>query len=141
MRPERWVLSLLGVLGCAGSGAGKPISVGGSYQTAVTLIEKTCADMGIQQHPTTVEHQPGDTLLKVTHAGATYAGTLRPDGQFTGQPQTFMIGNVTYLIKLNGRFTAQAVDIRADVEAGRQPPCGISARWSGPKDGAPNVLP
>jgi hypothetical protein len=42
---------------------------------------------------------------------------------------------------LSGRFTVPAVDIRADVEAGRQPPCHVSARWSGPKDGPPNLLP
>ena len=132
---------LLALWGCSGSGAEKAISVGGTYQTVVTELEKTCADMGIQQHPTTVVHQPGDTILSVTHAGATYQAVLKSDGTLTGQPATFMIGNVTYVIRLSGQFTAEGVDIRADVEAAREPPCKISARWSGPKDGPPNVLP
>jgi hypothetical protein len=141
MKPGWSTLLFLAALGCAGSGSGKEISVGGTYQTAVTVLESTCADMGVQQHPTTVAHQPGDSLLTVTHAGASYQGTLRPDGRFTTRPGTFAIYNVTYTIRLTGSFAPQAVDIRADVEAGRQPPCHIAARWSGPKDGPPNVLP
>lgn len=138
----RWTASaLLAALGCAGSGADQAISVGGTYQTTVTLLESTCPDMGIEQHPTTVVHQPGDTLLVVTHAGASYPGTLRPDGRFTTRPAGFAISNVTYRITLTGSFAAQAVDIRADVEASRQPPCHIAARWSGPKAGPPNLLP
>jgi len=132
---------LLGIVGCGGSAAGQVISVGGTYQTEVTLLEKSCADMGVQQHPTTITHQPGDSILSVTHAGATYQARLGPGGKLTGEPATFKIGDATYVIVLSGQFTAQAVDIRADVTAQRTPPCGISARWHGPKDGAPNMLP
>lgn len=133
---------LAGAAACAKSPPPAPgISVGGTYQTAVTLLESSCSDMGIQQHPTTVAHHAGDTVLTVTHAGASYQGTLTPDGHFMTQPSNFTIGNVTYVITLTGSFTTQAVDIRADVEAGRQPPCHIAARWSGPKDGPPNLLP
>jgi hypothetical protein len=88
-----------------------------------------------------VVHQPGDTVFTITHAGASYQGTLRPDGQFTTRPATFSINGVTYTLTQTGSFTAQAVDIRVDVDAARLPPCRISARWSGPKDGPPNVLP
>jgi hypothetical protein len=130
------------MIGCAGSGAGgKAVSVGGTYQTTVTLIESTCPDMGVQQHPTVVTHQPGDSVFTITHAGASYEGVLQPNGLFRTRPTTFTITNVTYGITLVGTFSADAVDIRADVQAGRQPPCHLAARWSGPKDGPPNVLP
>ena len=117
----------VGLLAATGACSKSPppipgISVGGTYQTAVTLLESSCADMGIQQHPTTVVHQAGDTVLTVTHAGASYQGTLAPNGHFTTRPSNFTIGDVTYHITLTGSFTAQAVDIRADVGAGRQPP-------------------
>ena len=141
MKPGWWVLATLSMQACARPGAGTAISVGGTYQTAVTMLESTCSDMGVQQHPTVVAHQAGDRVLTVTHAGATYQGILQTNGHFTTPSNTFTIGDVTYAITLAGRFTTTAVDIRADVAAGRQPPCHVAARWSGPKDGPANVLP
>ena len=139
-RPGRAAAVLLAA-GCSGAAGGTAISVGGTYRTAVTVIESSCTDMGVQQHLTSVGHQPGDTVLTVTHAGATYQGTLAKDGSFRTVPSNFSINNVGYTLVLTGRFTTDSVDIRADVESHRQPPCRLSARWYGPKEGAVNLLP
>ena len=137
----RWAVAVLGASACSQTGAGKTISVAGTYQTTVAVVEKTCTDMGIEQHPTTVTQQPGDTLVTITHASASYRGKLNPDGRFSTTPSTFTINNVSYIIRLTGQFTLHAVEIRAQVDAGRQPPCRIIASWNGPKDGPPNRLP
>jgi len=115
--------------------------VAGEYRTVVSVIQSGCADMGVQQFSTTVGHLPGDTAVVISHAGATYRGTLARDGSFRTAPSDFSINNVGYTVVLTGRFTADSVDIRADVESHRQPPCRLSARWYGPKDGTANVLP
>jgi len=140
MRHGRLLGALAGVAGCAAGGEAA-ISVGGEYQTTVSVIESGCADMGVQQFSTSIGQVPGDTALTVSHAGATYQGILAKDGSFRTLPSSFSINNVGYTLVLTGRFTVDSVDIRADVESHRQPPCRLSARWYGPKDGAANVFP
>ena len=41
------------------------ISVGGTYQTAVTLVTNDCPGQTVQQHPTVVTHAPGGTALSL----------------------------------------------------------------------------
>lgn len=117
------------------------ISVGGTYQTAVTMVENDCPGQTIQQHPTTVSHEPGSTTVSLTHAGSTYTGTLDADGSFTTPPVTQVFDGIAYELSIAGQFSETAIDALVHVEANRQPPCAFTARWAGPKNGDPNVIP
>jgi hypothetical protein len=117
------------------------ISVGGTYQTAVTMVSNSCPGQTIQQHPTIVNHEPGATALSFRHAGSTYTGSLDADGSFTTPPVTQTFDGIAFTISLSGDFTETAMDALVLVEAARQPPCSFTARWAGPKDGDPNVIP
>ena len=129
---------------CSSSGGNTDptqISVGGTYQTAVTLLSSTCAGQTVEQHSTVVNHAPGATQLSLTHAGSTYNGTLSADGSFITQTATQVFNGISYQISITGQFTATDIDAMVTVLAGRQPPCNFTARWAGPKDGEPNVIP
>ena len=128
---------------CSSGGTSDPdqISVGGSYQTVVTLVNSTCPGQTVQQHATTVSHDPGSTSLSLTHAGSTYNGTLAADGSFITGAVTQVFDGISYQIGITGDFTETAMDALVTVAAGRQPPCTFSARWAGPKSGDPNVIP
>ncbi|MDX2057887.1 MAG: hypothetical protein SFV24_08820 [Gemmatimonadales bacterium] len=117
------------------------LSVGGTYQTAVTLLRSDCPGQGVEQHPTVVTHSPGATSLSLSHAGSTYPGTVQADGRFTTTDVTQVIAGITYVVGISGRFTVTAIDAEVTVAAGRQPPCTFAARWAGPKIGSPNVIP
>jgi len=117
------------------------ISVGGTYQTTVTLERSSCPGQTVQTHPTVVTQVPGDTILSLMHAGSTYTGTLAADGSFTTPAVTQVFGSTSYRIGIVGRFSTTAIDALVTVEAGLQPPCSFTARWAGPKSGAPNVIP
>ena len=117
------------------------ISVGGTYQTAVTMVENDCPGQTVQTHPTVVSHQPGSTSLSLRHAGSTYSGTLAADGSFTTPPVTQVFDGISYVLSIAGQFTETAIDALVHVDAGRQPPCSFTARWAGPKNGDPNVIP
>ena len=117
------------------------ISVGGTYQTAVTLVSNDCPGQTVQQHPTVVNHAPGATTLSLVHAGSTYNGTLTADGAFSTTPVTQVFDGISYVISISGQFTETTIDAMVLVEAGRQPPCSFTARWAGPKSGDPNVIP
>jgi hypothetical protein len=120
---------------------GSAISVGGTYQTAVTLVQNDCPGQTVEQHETVVSHDRGNTRLSLTHAGSTYDGFLAADGSFTTRTVTQVFGGVSYSISISGQFTVTDMDGQVHVEAGRQPPCSFTARWAGPKDGDPNVIP
>jgi hypothetical protein len=128
-----------------GSGPGPDpdpvISVGGTYQTVVTMVENDCPGQTVQTHPTTVNHSPGSTTLSLTHAGSTYSGTLAADGSFTTPPVTQVFDGISYVLSIAGQFSETAIDALVHVDAGRQPPCSFTARWAGPKSGNPNVIP
>jgi len=126
---------------CGGTGPGDALSVGGTYQTVVTLLESTCAGQTVEQHPTTVTHTPGSTSLTLNHAGSAYSGTVDPAGHFTTTPVTQVFGGISYTLTIAGDFSAAAMDARVDVSAARTPPCQFAARWAGPKSGAPNTIP
>jgi hypothetical protein len=117
------------------------ISVGGTYQTEVTLNNSSCPGQTVQQHPTVVNHAPGATALSLTHAGSTYNGTLAAVGTFTTSTVTQVFDGISYQISITGRFSETAIDALVTVLAGRQPPCNFTARWAGPKSGPPNVIP
>ena len=117
------------------------VSVGGTYQTAVTLVRSSCPGQTVEQHSTVVNHVPGATALSLTHAGSTYNGSLAADGKFTTSTVTQVFGGLSYQIGIAGRFSETAIDALVTVAAGRQPPCTFSARWAGPRSGAPNVMP
>ena len=117
------------------------ISVGGTYQTAVTMVTNTCPGQTVQQHATTVSHVPGSTALSLVHAGSTYSGTLAADGAFTTAPVTQVFDGISYRISIAGQFTETAIDALVQVNASRSPPCAFTARWAGPKNGDPNVIP
>jgi hypothetical protein len=124
-----------------GNGPGAVISVGGTYQTAVTMVSNTCPGQTVQQHPTVVSHTPGANALSLTHAGSTYDGTLASDGTFLTSTVTQVFSGISYDISITGEFTETAMDALVTVQAGRQPPCFFTARWAGPKEGDPNVIP
>jgi hypothetical protein len=117
------------------------ISVGGTYQTAVTMVSNDCPGQTVQQHTTVVSHVPGATALSLTHAGSIYSGTLTADGAFSTTPVTQVFDGISYVISISGQFTETTIDALVLVEAGKQPPCAFTARWAGPKSGDPNVIP
>ena len=127
--------------GDGGTHPGTAISVGGTYQTAVTLVENNCPGQTVEQHETVVSHDPGSTSLSLTHAGSTYDGFLAADGSFSTTTVTQVFGGVSYSIGMSGQFSVTDMDAQVHVEAGRQPPCSFTARWAGPKVGDPNVIP
>ena len=117
------------------------ISVGGTYQTEVTMVSNDCPGQTVQQHPTVVNHVQGGEALSLVHAGSTYSGTLTNDGAFSTPPVTQVFDGISYVISISGQFTETTIDALVLVEAGRQPPCSFTARWAGPKSGDPNVIP
>ncbi len=144
MRPLPVLLLLAAGAACSSNGGSTDpdqISVGGSYQTVVTLVNNTCPGQTVEQHATTVSHDPGSTSLSLTHAGSTYNGTLAADGSFITSAVTQVFGGISYEISITGDFTETAMDALVTVAAGKQPPCTFSARWAGPKTGDPNVIP
>ena len=99
------------VAGCGSeSGSSAPISVGGTYQTAVSLVRSDCVDQMEEQHPTIVAQVPGATAVTLTHAGNSYSGTLSADGSFATTVATQVVGGITYQITISGRFTLTALD-------------------------------
>ena len=117
------------------------IRVAGTYQTAVTMVSNDCPGQTVQQHPTVVTHAAGATALSLTHAGSTYSGSLTADGAFSTTSLTQVFDGISYVVSITGQFTETAIDALVLVEAGRQPPCAFTARWAGPKNGDPNVIP
>src|SRR5260370_7848288 len=71
---------------CGSSGpAGVPgLSVGGTYQTQVTLLPgNTCGAVTVQNAQTTVAQTPGSGSLSLTHAANTYPVTVDRTGHFS----------------------------------------------------------
>lgn len=95
----------------------------------------------VQTFPTIVTHTPGASTLTVTHAGSVYTGTVSSDASFRTPAAPVVIGGVTYQLGIVGQFAVSAMDATVTVQVGAQPPFQFSARWVGPKTGAPNVIP
>jgi hypothetical protein len=117
------------------------LSVGGVYQTEVTLVDNDCPGQTVQTHETVVRHSPGATGLSLLHANSLYGGSVTADGAFSTDPVNQVFGGITYVISITGQFTATTIDAEVHVDAAKQPPCTFTARWTGPKTGEPNVIP
>ena len=118
------------------------ITVGGTYQTAVTVVSSTCPGQTVQQHVTGVNHLPGGTSLSLVHAGSTYQGTIAEDGTFSTTPVTQVFAGVSFRISIAGQFSETGMDALVTVERLTEPSCSFTARWAGPKSGGtPNVIP
>ena len=152
MRLRAGTLVLMTVLagGCGGGGTPPPggatpvIQVGGTYPTAVALVENDCGSVTVQPNITTVGHTPGATRLTLTHAATTYNGSLLPDGSFTTDPMDLRdTDGSTLTVRITGRFNTTGFDAAVTVDvlrtAGTR--CRYVVRWTGTKQGAPNVLP
>ena len=132
-------------VGCGGSTppqvTPQVLSVGGTYQTAVSLLQSTCVGTVVQTFSTAVTHAAGASTLTVTHAGSVYTGTVSADASFRTPAAPFQINGVAYMIGIVGQFTVSGMDATVTVDAALQPPCQFTARWAGPKTGSPNVIP
>ena len=121
-----------------------PLSVGGPYETAVSLKENSCGQVTVQPNQTTVTHKAGESTLAVTHAGNTYPGTVNPDGSFETAPKALSGGDATYSIGITGRFSVQGfeADVNVQVTQAVAPKtCSYVVHWVGTKLGAPNEFP
>jgi hypothetical protein len=133
-----WFLAPM--VSCGGSGATSipGLSVGGTYDTTVTLLPgNTCANVTVQNNPTVVDHAPASPSLSLTHAGYVYPGSVDRTGHFS-TPARAVAGN--YSIAITGQFSANGFDATVQVQ---QPSssCGYQVHWVGSKSGSPNTFP
>ena len=135
------------ICACGGSSSSGPTStdlrVAGTYDTAVTLQQNACTGITVQRFITTVAHVPGATALTITHAGNSYAGTVQRNGAFTTTPKAVGGGGETHTLTITGTFTTTAIDatVTADVQRTGSANCQYTVKWTGPKQGEPNVIP
>lgn len=120
------------------------LSVAGTYATAVTMVADSCAGTVIQDNPTIVRQQPGDTIMSLTHAVIAASGSVHNDGTFQMAPAVVSISGVNYHVDIGGQFELRgfAATVHVGVgDIGQPTRCGYSVRWVGTKQGAPNVIP
>ncbi len=156
MRALRWGLVLFlvrlgtGCGGPAGNSAPQPdagggasqLSVGGSYDTRVTLLPGgTCSGVTVEDAVTSVDHAPGASSLRLTHAGVSHSGTVDASARFQTTARTVAVGPATFRITLAGQFSITGLEAMATVEQTSPVACAYSVRWLGTKSGAPNVIP
>jgi hypothetical protein len=137
---KNFLVSLfLGALssGCGG-GSGTPVlSVGGTYQTLVTLLPGgTCGNVMVQNNPTTVTHTPGAQTLSITHVSINATGTIDSTAHFSTNPTTVS----SFTVTITGQFTVRGFDATVTLTQA-QPACQYMVHWVGTKDGAPNTIP
>jgi hypothetical protein len=140
---------LLGSLWIVACGASKAtslplLSVAGTYATAVTLVADSCTGTVIQDNPTIVQQQPGDTIVSLTHAVIADSGSVHNDGKFQMAPVVVPLSGVNYHVDIGGQFELRgfAATVHVGVgELGLPTRCGYTVRWIGNKQGAPNVIP
>lgn len=135
-------------ISCRGDGGPGPtaLSVGGTYQTQVSLVagRNTCGAVTVQNNPTVVTHSPGAHTLSLTHAGHAYPGTIDSIARFATPPTTISGGGSQYTLTITGQFTLTgfAADVQVDVHQPQTPQtCSYLVHWVGTKDGAPNTIP
>jgi hypothetical protein len=132
---------------CGGSvtnGPGQPLlAVGGDYTMAVELTENTCGAVTVLPLPTRVTHTPGATQFQLTHGPATYTGTLdATGGGFRTAVRTFSDAASSQTVHIEGRFVATGLEAVVTVDqTSPAPACRYLVRWTGTKQGAPNVIP
>lgn len=134
------------IMGCSsGSGPSGLLSVGGTYPTVVALVpgQNTCTGVTVQDNPTTVTHTAGGGTIALNHAGTQYDGVVQTNGQFSAGPKSLVIGAVTYVISMTGRFATRG--FTADITVQATPlsgtVCGYRVSWTGTKQGGDNVIP
>ena len=146
----RFVVSLLGVvvtIGACGDDSPGPdqdeLSVGGTYNTAVTLQQNGCTGITVQTFATTVTHTPGASTLTLAHAGNTYTGTVQRNGSFSTTPRAVGGGTETHTLTIAGAFSTTAIDatVTADVQRTGSPNCQYVVKWVGPRQSGVNVIP
>jgi hypothetical protein len=137
-----WILAPM--VSCGGSGSGSApaipgLSVGGTYDTTVTLLSagNTCGNVTVQNNPTVVDHTPGSASLSLTHAGNVYPGSVDRTGHFS-TPARVVGGNNN--IAITGQFSANGFDATVQVQQ-LSPSCGYQVHWAGSKSGSPNTFP
>ncbi len=134
------------IIGCSsGGGPSGLLSVGGTYPTVVALVpgQNTCTGVTVQDNPTTVTHTAGASTIALSHAGTQYDGLVQTSGQFSAGPKTLVIGTVTYVISMTGRFATRGftADIAVQATPASGPGCGYKVSWTGTKQGGDNVIP
>ena len=152
-RSMRWAVPILvAAVGCGDSasspgqpdagGASNLLAVGGTYDTHVALLPGgTCAGVTVQDNATTVEHVPGSSALRLTHAGVSYSGTVDAAARFQTTPRTVVVSPASFRITVSGQFGLTGFEATATVEQTSPTVCAYSVQWSGTKAGAPNVIP
>jgi len=143
---RRWaVVGLTGLFLACGGGSPTPavLSVGGTYQTLVSLLPgNTCTNVTVQNNPTMVMHMPGSQSLSLTHASITYQGTISSSAAFSTTPNTISSGGSQLTITIGGQFSLTGFDATVNVNVTQPPPaCAYMVHWMGTKDGAPNTIP
>jgi len=135
--------------GCGGGGggttaSGRLLQVGGSYETAVTLIEDNCGGVTVRPAPTDIAHVPGETRFTLSHAALVCAGAVTADASFTTEPVAFQNSLGVSTVRIAGRFSTTGFDADTTVDLVRPagaPACRYVVHWIGTKQGPPNVLP
>lgn len=121
-----------------------PLSVGATYETAVMLESNSCGDVTVQPAPTIVTHIPGSSVLSLTHAGNTFAGTIQNNGSFATTPLVITQGTSTFTISIVGQFSALGFEAHVTVQVQQQvqpTSCQYVVRWLGTRNGGINVIP
>lgn len=135
-----WVAAANASCGGSGGSAAIPgLSVGGTYDTMVTLLPagNTCGNVSVQNNPTVVDQPPGSASLSLTHAGNVYSGSVDRTGHFSTSPR--VVGG-NFNISITGQFSASGFDATVQVQQ-LSPPCGYQVHWVGSKNGPPNTFP
>lgn len=154
-RSRRWIgvaALLVAAVGCGDStgspgqpdagGAGNLLSVGGTYDTHVVLLPGgTCAGVMVQDAATTVEHLPGSSALRLTHAGVSYSGMVDATARFETTPRTVVVSPASFRITVSGQFDLTGLEATVTVEQSSPTVCAYSVQWIGTKSGSPNVIP
>jgi len=127
---------------CGGSSSPAAIpglSVGGTYDTQVTLLPdgNTCGAVQVQNNPTIVDHVSGSASLALTHARNRYPGTVDRTGRFSTPP---LLVSGSFSISIAGQFSPTGFDATVQVDQ-VSPACGYRVHWVGTKSGPPNTFP
>jgi len=142
-----WLLLAVALGGCSSDGSAPldpdVLRVAGTYATAVSLGQSSCAGIMVADNPTTVSHVPDALNVTLTHAGNAYTGTVQRDGSFATSPRAVGEPAETHTLTIAGRFSTSGFEatVTADVSRNGSPACSYVVSWVGTKDGAPNIIP
>lgn len=126
------------------SPGGSVRSVGGDYAIAVALTQNTCGPVTVLPLPTRVAHTPGAQEFQLTHGPNTYTGSFdaAAGGLFRTAARTFSDAASSLTVHIQGEFVATGLQAEVTVDqTAPVPACRYVVRWTGTKQGAPNVIP